>query len=101
MQKITMPYGYQTLEIGRVLVHTGKIRVKTDAETMLEFITYDGVMSWNTGKNGTMIISWATTDRDVHRACIQKVNRLLAYVMHKRIAVKYGELVDQVPDLAW
>ena len=104
LNKIKLPFGYNILQIASVSVYTGQIRVTTDMETVNDFISmedrHNGVSTGN-GKNMTVIISWATTDRTTHQELISKMNRLLAYVMHKRVAVKYGELVEQVPDLAW
>lgn len=104
LNKIETGYGYKTVRIATLNVHTGKIRVKTDLETVNTFISmkerYNGVDTYY-GKNNTVIVTWATTDFTVHQEFISVMNRLLAYVMHKRVAYKYGELVDQVPDLAW
>jgi hypothetical protein len=104
MQKITIPYGYNTLQIGTLSVHTAKIRVKTDMETVNEFISMeDRVHGINTsnGNRDCVIISWATTDNTKHQQFISKMNRILAHVMHKRIAIKYCELIEQAPDLTW
>jgi|LakMenEpi03Aug12_release.lakeMendotaPanAssembly.Ray.scaffolds.fasta_scaffold922068_2 hypothetical protein len=104
LNKIQVSYGYKTVQIATLTLHTGKIRVKTDLETVNDFFSMEerrqGVDIY-CGKNNTVIVTWAVTDITVHHAIISKMNRLLAYVMHKRIAYKYGELVEQVPDLAW
>ncbi len=105
MSKVKLAYGYSIVQIAQVNVLTAKIRIKVDLETVNEFFAFDyrvdNVITLNEGNNETVIISWATTDHTKHQEFVGRMNRLMAYVMHKRIAVKYGELVDQVPDLAW
>lgn len=105
LNKIKLSFGYNVMQIATVNVYTAKIRVKTDMNTVNEFISWEdrtgyGITVYD-GKNQTMIISWATTDSTTHQQFIGKMNRLMAYVMHGRIAVKYGELAEQVPEPNW
>ena len=104
LTKIELPFGYNMLEIGNVLVHTGKIRVKTDLQTVNDFFSLEdrmnGVRAYY-GKNNTVIVSWTTVNCDMHTQLIRGMNALLAHVMHKRIAYKYGEVLEPEVDLTW
>jgi hypothetical protein len=104
LKKIELPFGYNMLEIGSVMVYTAKIRVKTDLQTVNDFFSLqdrmNGVRAYY-GKNGTVIISWTTFNHDMHTQLIRGMNALLAHVMHKRIAYKYGEVVETPVELEW
>lgn len=104
LNKINVPFGYNIMQVGNMHLYTGKIRVKTDLETVNDFFSVEDRMvgvSTYYGKNNTVVITWVITSHDMHQSLISVMNRLLAYVMHKRIAYKYGEIQEQVPDLAW
>jgi hypothetical protein len=104
MIKVQMPYGYRSVQVGNIIILTAKIRVKCDIVTVNDFIGYEdrllGISVYH-GKNGTVIISWSTTNVDLHQQFVKKVNCVLAHVMHKRIAVKYGEILEPTVDLEW
>lgn len=105
MPKVQIPYGYKTMQVGTVNVYTAKIRVKTDAETVRDIMGQDlyRTVTRYAGKRDCNILEWSTTDYQEHQRLISLMNRLLAHVMHSRIATKYKETVyDSAPvDLEW
>lgn len=104
LKRLDIPFGYNQLLLGTVTVHTGKIRVKTDHETVRDFMYKEQSSLYCSaicGRNNCIIVSWTTTSIEEHNEFIQRMNRLLAYVMHKRIAYKYGEIIEPVVELEW
>jgi hypothetical protein len=105
MPKVQIPFGYNTMQVGRVNVYTAKIRVKTDAETIRDIMGDDlyRTVARYVCKEGCNILEWSTTDYQEHQRLISLMNRLLAHVMHSRIAAKYKETVyDSAPvELEW
>lgn len=98
---IQVPYGYNVLFVGSVRVHTAKLRVKTDYETVKAYMLKDNALPVGVypGKNGNLIITWTTSDLYLHRKYQAHMNQMLAEIMHNRIALKYGETVS--PDLEY
>lgn len=104
LNKINVPFGYNIMQVGNMHLYTGKIRVKTDLETVNDFFSVEDRMlgvSTYYGKNNTVVITWVITSHDMHHELIKTMNRLLAHVMHKRIAYKYGEIVEPAVELEW
>jgi hypothetical protein len=104
MVNITIPYGYSTFLVGNVAVYTGKLRIKQDLTDVWEYINglpNNSSITAYEGKNRCTIIRWSTTDAMQAADYGKAMRSYMAGIMHKRIAWKYGELVEAEPDFGW
>jgi len=107
MIKIRIPFGFKTVLLDDLLtLYTGKIRIKADLNTVREHLKGHPEIVLSTGRNGTVIISFITTDHTVSAMYYNLIWSMIGTIMHQRIDAKYGSptVVDcslMADDLPW
>lgn len=92
LSSVSVPYGYNRIRVGSVLVYSAKLRVKTDYETIKTYLLKDPALQvgvYPGKKPGIMIITWTTADEYLHKKYQAHMNQMLAEIMHNRIDAKY------------
>lgn len=105
MQTIKTPFGYSSFRIGNIVIYTGKIRVRTNKEFLInrlhhfaEHLTIiERTKYGNIGKMHSSLgfsyctISFTTTDVMINNELFKAISAVLAEIMHDRINFKYKQ----------
>lgn len=92
MLKIKIPFGFKTLQLDNLFVlYTGKIRVKTDYDTLVNSLNHVNGLLFTKSTKGCTIISYVVTDITIHNSNIQNINSVLYTIMKDRLDLKYGQ----------
>ena len=81
-------FGYKAIQIGSVVVYTGKLRLKED------IIIPDGCSKFMTNK-GYYIVSFETTDHTVFHSIIQILGNICKQRAQNKLNLKYGYLTQE------
>ena len=87
MQAIKLPFGTRVFDLeGHMTIYTCKLRIKCSLEQVEELMS---IMRVSISRRGYIMISYVTTDVNVHMNNQQAIKHVLATIMHKRIDEKY------------
>ena len=106
MQTIKTPFGYSSFSIGNIVIYTGKIRVKTNKEFLINRLHHFAehltiIERTKFGQVGRMhsslgfnycTITFTTTSSVLNQQLINAISNVLAEIMHDRINLKYRQL---------
>ena len=97
MQQIRTDFGFKTIRIGSITIHTGKIRIKTSAgflqhklQNHLEHLVINERFCTKTCKHYSTI-TFETTSAILNQQLIDAINSMLCEMMHRRIDAKYAK----------
>ena len=105
MQTIKTPFGYSSFRIGNIVIYTGKIRIRTNKEFLINRLHHFAehltiIERTKYGKIGKMhsslgfnycTISFTTTDAMINEELFKAISAVLAEIMHDRINFKYKQ----------
>lgn len=101
MQQIKTDFGFKTIAIGSITIHTGKIRIKTPIgflqhklQNYLEHITITERLCPKHYKYYSTI-TFETTSKILNQQLIDAINSILCEMMHARIDAKYSRRMVQ------
>ena len=101
MQQIKTDFGFKTMRIGSITIHTGKIRIKTPIgflqhklQNYLEHITITERLCPKHYKHYSTI-TFETTSTILNQQLIDAINQMLCQMMHARIDAKYSRRMVQ------
>lgn len=96
MQKIKIPYGYQSYILGTITIFTGKIRLQIPKETaeqelqnFREFLSIRESFSAKTYKSYTTI-EFSVQSIILQKQLIDAIRQMTCKMMHERIDKKYS-----------
>lgn len=101
MQQIKTDFGFKTMRIGSITIHTGKIRIKTSADFLqhklqnhLEHLVITERFCEKKFKHYSTI-TFETTSTILNQQLIDAINQMLCQMMHARIDAKYSRRMVQ------